>query len=113
MFDTATITDAAMHRWPAQPDIDATAKYYYSDTPQNYTRDPVLADWTKDARVELDPAKREEIYNKLFNRVAEERYTAAVVQFPSIVVQSQDLIFEDARILYTQGFALNRISWAK
>ena len=24
VFDTATITDAAMQRWPAHPDIDAT-----------------------------------------------------------------------------------------
>ena len=65
------------------------------------------------ARVELDQGKREQMYNRIFGKANEERYMSPIVQFPSLIIHSKDLVFEDANILYTQGFALNRVSWAK
>jgi hypothetical protein len=36
-----------------------------------------------------------------------------IVQAPSLIIHSKDLVFDDANILYTQGFALNRVGWVK
>ena len=96
-----------------QPDIDATARYFFGDTAQNYVRDTELMDLVDKGRVEFDPVKREAIYNRIFGKANQERYISPVVQFPSLIVHSKDLVFEDANILYTQGFALNRMSWTK
>ena len=96
-----------------QPDIDATARYFFDDTAQNYARDNELMELVNKARVELDQGKREQMYNRIFGKANEERYMSPIVQFPSLIIHSKDLVFEDANILYTQGFALNRVSWAK
>ena len=64
-------------------------------------------------RVELDDSKREQIYNRIFGKANEERYMAPIVQAPSLIVHSKNLVFDEANILYTQGFALNRVGRAK
>ena len=64
-------------------------------------------------RVELDDSKREQIYNRIFGKANKERYMAPIVQAPSLIVHSKDLAFDEANILYTQGFALNRVGRAK
>jgi peptide/nickel transport system substrate-binding protein len=96
-----------------QPDIDATARYFFGETPQNYARDPELLNLVEKGRVELDEAKREQIYNRIFGKANEERYMSPIVQAPSLIIHSKDLVFDDANILYTQGFALNRVGWVK
>ncbi len=96
-----------------QPDIDATARYFFGDTAQNYARDTELMGLVDKGRVEFDTAKREAIYNRIFGKANEERYMSPIVQFPSLIVHSKYLVFENANILYTQGFALNLISWTK
>jgi len=96
-----------------QPDIDATARYFFGDTPQNYARDPELMDLVNAARVELDQDKREQMYNHIFGKANEERYMSPIVQFPSLIIHNKDLVFDTAPILYTQGFALNQVGWVK
>jgi peptide/nickel transport system substrate-binding protein len=96
-----------------QPDIDATARYFFGDTAQNYVRDPELLDLVEKGRVELDDSKREQIYNRIFGKANAERYMSPIVQAPSLIIHSKDLVFDDANILYTQGIALNRVGWVK
>jgi peptide/nickel transport system substrate-binding protein len=96
-----------------QPDIDATARYFFGDTAQNYARDNELLALVEKGRVELDDSKREQIYNRIFGKANEERYMSPIVQAPSLIIHSKDLVFDDINILYTQGIALNGVGWVK
>jgi ABC-type transport system substrate-binding protein len=96
-----------------QPDIDSTARYFFGDTAQNYVRDPELLDLVEKGRTELDMTKREQIYDRIFGKANAERYISPIVQAPSIIIHHKDVVVEDARILYIQGFALNHVSWVK
>jgi hypothetical protein len=49
----------------------------------------------------------------IFGKANEERYMSPIVQAPSLIIHSKDVVFDDANILYTQGFALNRVGWVK
>lgn len=96
-----------------EPDIERTANYFFGDTPQNYVKDAELQALTEQGRSELDPAKRERIYNRLFGKANAERYISPIIPAPSLIVHHKDVVMEDVRILYVQGFAMNYMRWAK
>jgi peptide/nickel transport system substrate-binding protein len=96
-----------------EPDIERTANYFFGDTAQNYVQDKELLELTEQGRNEIDPAKREKIYDRLFGKANAERYISPVIPAPSLIVHHKDVVMEDVRIIYVQGFALNYMSWAK
>jgi hypothetical protein len=61
---------------------------------------------------ELDLEKRQEIYKKLFDKVAAERYAMPLMELPAVLVQSKDLAI-DTRHTKPDGFMFNRLSWAR
>ncbi|HVA13471.1 MAG TPA: ABC transporter substrate-binding protein [Stellaceae bacterium] len=94
------------------PDIDTTTQFFYAPSSRNYTGDAELAQWTNDAARELDPAKRDAIYKKLFDKVTAERYGMPLVELPAILVVSKDIAV-DSNHMKPEGFLLNRLSWVK
>jgi peptide/nickel transport system substrate-binding protein len=94
------------------PDIDTTATFFYLPGSRNYSGDPELTQLTQEGAREPDPEKRADIYRKLFDRVTEERYGMPLVELPSIIVQSKDLVI-DTNHTKPEGFLFNRISWVK
>jgi peptide/nickel transport system substrate-binding protein len=94
------------------PDVDNTAQFFYSPSTRNYINDPELTQLTADAGRELDPAKREALYKKLFDKVTDERYAMPVLEFPAVMVLSKDLVV-DSNHMKPEGFLVNRLSWGK
>jgi peptide/nickel transport system substrate-binding protein len=94
------------------PDIDSTAEFFYLPGSRNYTNDAELTQLTEEGERETDLAKREAIYRKLFDRVTEERYGMPLVELPSVLVVSKDLVV-DTNHTKPEGFLFNRLSWAK
>jgi peptide/nickel transport system substrate-binding protein len=94
------------------PDVDTTTQFFYAPSSRNYTDDSELAKWTDEAGSELDPAKREAIYKKLFDKVTSERYGMPLAELPAILVVSKDIVV-DSNHMKPEGFLLNRLSWTK
>jgi peptide/nickel transport system substrate-binding protein len=94
------------------PDIDTTATFFYLPGSRNYSNDAELTQWTLDGEREPDPAKRAEIYRKLFDKVTEERYGMPLVELPAVLVQSKDLVV-DTHHTKPEGFLFNRLSWTQ
>ena len=95
-----------------QPDLDNTTQFFYADSSRNYSADADLTKWTNDGARELDPQKRGEIYQKLFNKVIDERYGMPLVELPALLIVSKDMEV-DTNHMKPEGFVLNRLSWAK
>ena len=94
------------------PDVDNTTQFFYAPSSRNYTGDKLLAQWTDEAAHELDNAKREAIYKKIFDRVTAERYGMPLVELPAILVAAKDLQVDENH-MKPEGFLLNRLSWGK
>jgi peptide/nickel transport system substrate-binding protein len=94
------------------PDIDNTTQFFYAPSSRNYTGDKQLAEWTDEGARELDPQKRNAIYQKIFDRVNEERYGMPLVELPAVLVVSKDIAVDNNH-MKPEGFLLNRLSWVK
>ncbi|HEY1502921.1 MAG TPA: ABC transporter substrate-binding protein [Stellaceae bacterium] len=94
------------------PDVDTTTQFLFAPSSRNYIGDPQLGQWTDQAAHELDMAKREQIYTKIFDRVTDERDAMPLVELPAILVARKDIVF-DQNHLKLEGFLFNRLSWAK
>jgi len=108
-------TQILMTQWDnggGAPDVDTTAQFFFSPSSRNYTGDPELAELTAQGGRELDPAKREAIYKKLFDRVTSEDYAMPVLEFPAVMVMDKALVV-DGNHMKPEGFLVNRLSWGK
>jgi peptide/nickel transport system substrate-binding protein len=94
------------------PDIDNTATFFYLPGSRNYSNDAELTKWTEEGARESDPEKRVEIYTKLFDKVTAEHYGMPLVELPSVLVQSKDLVI-DTHHTKPEGFLFNRLAWTK
>jgi peptide/nickel transport system substrate-binding protein len=93
------------------PDVDTTTQFLFAPSSRNYIGDQQLAQWTDQAAHELDMAKREAIYKKIFDRVTDERYAMPLVELPAILVARKNLAFDENH-MKLEGFLFNRLSWA-
>lgn len=92
------------------PDVDTTTQFLFAPSSRNYIGDQQLTQWTDQAAHELDPAKREAIYKKIFDRVTDERYAMPLVELPAILIARKDLAFDENH-MKLEGFLFNRLSW--
>jgi peptide/nickel transport system substrate-binding protein len=93
------------------PDVDTTTQFLFAPSSRNYIGDQQLAQWTDQAAHELDMAKREAIYKKIFDRVTDKRYAMPLVELPAILVARKNLAFDENH-MKLEGFLFNRLSWA-
>jgi ABC-type transport system substrate-binding protein len=94
------------------PDIDNTATFFYLPGSRNYSNDAELTKWTEEGARESDPEQRVAIYTKLFDKVTEERYGMPLVELPSVLIQSKDLVI-DTHHTKPEGFLFNHLAWTK
>ena len=92
------------------PDVDTTTQFLFASSSRNYLGDQQLAQWTDEAAHELDLAKREPIYKKIFDRVTDERYAMPLVELPAILVARKDIAVDENH-MKLEGFLFNRLSW--
>ncbi len=75
----------------SHPDADNILGVYFTGPAYNYYHDDQIAAWMKDGVQEFDPAKREDIYQKIFDRVNEQSYILPVTSVPTVYVHSKDV----------------------
>lgn len=93
------------------PDVDSTAGFFYEAGDQNYNGDPELTKIYEDAQKELDPAKREAMYRRMFDKVNEERYSMPIIPLSAVLAHSKDLIIPTSGTKKPEGFMFNLLAW--
>lgn len=94
-----------------QADVVSTSGFFYLPGSRNYNGDKQLAAWHKQGQTELDLAKREAIYQKLFDRVTEERYSMPIVPIASAVAHTKEVKLPTCCHRKPEGFLFNLIEW--
>jgi peptide/nickel transport system substrate-binding protein len=92
------------------PDAAAAADFLFAGGPRDYWNDKQLIDWQKEAGGEMDSAKRDALYKKIFNRINEKHYALTLTTFPTIFVHSADLVVPKGS-LTTAGAQLDEMHW--
>ncbi len=94
-----------------QPDVATTAGFFYLPGSRNYNGDAELTKLVKQGQSELDPAKREAIYQKLFDGVTEARYSIPILSIASSVVHTREVVIPTKGHKKPEGFYFNLIKW--
>lgn len=93
-----------------QPDIDNTASYFFLPSSRNYNKDPELKNLATKGRGVLDPAKRRDVYRKLFDLSTKRSYLMPLIPLPAIVAYSKDVKMLGNH-KNPKGFEINRVAW--
>ncbi len=93
------------------PDVDSTAGFFYEPGDRNYNQDPELAKIFEEGQRELDPAKREDLYRRMFDKVNAERYSMPVIPLAAILAHSKDLKIPVSGTKKPEGFMFNLLEW--
>ncbi len=92
-------------------DVDSTAGFFYEPGDRNYNADPELAKLLEEGGRELDRAKREAIYRRMFDKVNDERYSMPVMPLASVLAHSKDLKISVSGTKKPEGFMFNLLEW--
>ena len=93
------------------PDVENTAGFFYAVGDRNYNGDAELTELYFAGQKEFDPAKREEIYRKLFDKVNNERFSMPLIPLAGTLIHSTDLQIPPPGSWYTEGFSINQLRW--
>ena len=93
------------------PDVESTAGFFYEPGDRNYNGDKELSELLEKAQSELDPAKREELYRRMFNRANEESYSMPISPLASVIAHSKDLKIPVGGTKKPEGFMFNMLEW--
>ena len=80
------------------PDADSILSVYFDGPAGPYYNDPDIHKWMREGTSEFDVAKRENIYQKIFDRVNEQSYILPVTSLPSVYVHSKDVRIEPSKL---------------
>jgi peptide/nickel transport system substrate-binding protein len=92
------------------PDTSAITSFYFGGSPRDYTHDPILDKLDGAGEVELDPAKRKEIYRQAMDRVNEMDYVLPIATNPAVFVHTRDIVIKKGS-LNNFGIEASDISW--
>lgn len=93
------------------PDVDSTAGFFYEPGSRNYNGDAELAKIDDEAQRELDPKKREAMYDRMFSKVNDERYSMPVMPLAAVLAHSKDLKIPTSGTKKPEGFMFNLLEW--
>ncbi len=79
----------------------------------DYSRDAEMIKAGKEGLLELDPAKRDKIYEGLFNRMNEQAYFLNLLTLDTVYLHSKDVVVEPGRALNSFTQRLQDFAWAK
>ncbi len=93
------------------PDIENTAGFFYAPGDRNYNGDEELTKLYIGGQLEFDPAKRIEIYRRLFDKVNNERYSMPLIPLAGTLIHSSELKIPAPGRSYSEGFTINILEW--
>lgn len=94
------------------PDVSAVLDFYAGAKPRDYWGDAEIAKLMNAGAVEMDPAKRAEIYRSAFNRMNEMHYVLPISTHPAVLVHSRDVEMPSISSLFS-GVEYNNIKWSR
>jgi peptide/nickel transport system substrate-binding protein len=95
----------------AAPDIDSTAGFFFLPGSRNYNGDKELTKLVMQGKFELDDARRDAVYKKLFDGATRERYAMPVVPIPAVIAHRKDVMVPVGGTKKPEGFMFNILSW--
>jgi len=101
--------------WPGQALADAHlySQLFMERDVMDYARDPMMTKAGQDGLFELNEAKREKIYEGLFNRMNEQAYLLNLMTMDTAYLHSADVIVKAGRAENTYSARLQDFSWIK
>jgi len=93
------------------PDVENTAGFFYNKSDRNYNGDEELTKLFLAGQQEFDPAKRVEIYRKLFDKVNTEAFSMPLIPLAGTLIHSATLQIPPPGSWYTEGFSINLLRW--
>jgi peptide/nickel transport system substrate-binding protein len=97
-------TDGKLQMWSilfptgSHPDADNILGVYFDGPAAAYFNDEKIPAWMKEGTREFDLAKREDIYQKIFNYVNEQSYILPVTSVPTVYVHTKDVRIEPSKL---------------
>jgi peptide/nickel transport system substrate-binding protein len=82
----------------SHPDADNILGVYFNGPAGKYYNDQTIAKWMDEGTAEFDLAKREDIYQKIFDRVNEQSYILPITSVPTVYVHSKDVRIEPSKL---------------
>jgi peptide/nickel transport system substrate-binding protein len=95
----------------ANPDVESTSGFFYEPGSRNYNNDAELADLDEKAKSEMDPKKREAMYQRIFDKVNEQRYSMPITPLGSVLAHSKEVRIPKAGTKKPEGFMFNLLAW--
>ena len=93
------------------PDVDSTAGFFYEPGDRNYNGDAELAKIYEEGQRELDPAKREALYRRMFDKVNDERYSMPIIPLAAVLAHGKDVKIPVSGTKKPEGFMPNLLEW--
>ena len=92
------------------PDASSTMNRFFSGSPSDYWRDPVLQKFRKLGGAEMNEAKRREYYKQAYDHVNKMNYVLPISTLPTVFVHDKNLTIKEGS-LSPYGAVLNHMSW--
>jgi peptide/nickel transport system substrate-binding protein len=89
----------------AQPDASSSIAIWFSGKRAEYfNNDPIVLQAAKDGLGETDPAKREDIYMKAFDRITEQHYVLPISSIPTVYAHTKEVAILDDQLSSTDQY---------
>jgi peptide/nickel transport system substrate-binding protein len=82
----------------SHPDADNILGVYFNGPAARYYNDSTIAEWMAEGTREFDLAKREDIYQKIFDRINENSNILPITSLPTVYVHSKDVRIEPSKL---------------
>jgi len=99
--------------WPAGniPDVSATVDSFFAAGPADYSGDPTLHDLAKQSDAAMDPATRQAIGRKLFDRATAKFYFLPIAPYPTVLVHTKEVAITQSDRFTPLGYEVSDINW--
>jgi ABC-type transport system substrate-binding protein len=82
----------------SHPEADNILGVYFDGPAGPYYNDAKIGEWMREGTAEFDLAKRENIYQKIFDYINEQSYILPITSVPTVYVHSKDVRIEQSKL---------------
>lgn len=99
--------------WPGGniPDVSATVDAFFAAGPADYSGDQQLHDLAAQSDTAMDPAARQAIGRKMFDRATEQFYFLPIAPSPTILVHTKEVAVSQSSRFTPLGYEVSDLNW--
>lgn len=99
--------------WPAGniPDVAGTVDAFFGPGPADYSGDKALHELAAESDAEMDPAARQAIGRKMFDRATEQVYFVPLAPYPTVLVHTKDVAVAQSSRFTPLGYEVSDLRW--